>query len=218
MAPSRRTIKTMYLLLSVLAIFAILLISEFGWRKHWLANELGRKFVHILVGSFVAFWPFFLNWGQIRLLSVAFLLAVLVSQRFKLFRAIHSVQRPTYGEVCFALVVGLLTLVTHSKAIYAASLLQMSLADGLAAVVGTRYGHTTTYHVWGHAKSIVGTLVFMAVSLVLLLGYKYYSVRDLSVAVISFGAVGAALVENIAVLGLDNLIVPLCIGLLLTHN
>jgi len=45
----------MYLLLSVLIIFCILLMSEFGWRKRRFNNEFGRKFVHIAVGSFVAF-------------------------------------------------------------------------------------------------------------------------------------------------------------------
>lgn len=215
--PWRRTIKTMYLLLSVLAIFCTLLLSEFGWRKRWLANELGRKFVHIVVGSFVAFWPFFLSWSEIRMVSVAFLAVVVVSQELKIFKAIHSVQRPTYGEVCFAVVVGALTFVTHSKAIYAVSLLQMSVADGLAAIIGTHYGRTNRYYLWGHAKSLAGTLTFMVASLMLLLGYKYYHASHLSVLVLGLGAVGAALVENIAVLGLDNLIVPLCMGLLLSN-
>jgi len=207
----------MYLLLSALAVLLVLVLSEFGWRKHWLANEPGRKFVHITVGSFVAFWPFFLSWNQIRLLSLAFLVVVITSQRLKIFKAIHSVQRPTYGEICFAAVVGVLTFATQSKAIYALSLLQMSLADGLAAIVGTRYGQTNRYYLWGHAKSVAGTLAFLVVSLVLLAGYKHCSANNVSTLIIGLGAAFAALVENIAVLGLDNLIVPLCIGLLLTN-
>ncbi len=208
----------MYALLSVLAVFLVLSISEFGWRKHWFAgdSEIGRKFVHITVGSFVAFWPFFLTWNEIRLLSTAFLVVVVVSERFKVFRAIHSVQRPTFGEACFALVVGVLTFITHSKAIYAASLLQMSLADGLAAIVGVRYGRNNTYYLWGHAKSVAGTLTFIITSLALLAGYSL-CVSHLSILVISLAALLAALTENIAVLGLDNLTVPLCISLLLTH-
>jgi phytol kinase len=208
-----------YALLSVFVVFLLLAVSEFCWHKRWFANdsELGRKFVHITVGSFVAFWPFFLSWNEIRLLSVAFLAVVVLSKQFKVFRAIHSVQRPTYGEICFALVVGALTFITHSKAIYAVSLLQMSLADGLAAVVGVRYGRNNTYHVWGHAKSVVGTLTFMVASLALFVGYSVYSTKGLAIGYVGLGAVAAALIENVAVLGLDNLIVPLCIGLLLTN-
>jgi phytol kinase len=207
----------MYIALSVLAVFLILLTSEYGWRRHWLANEFGRKFVHITVGSFVAFWPFYMSWGQIRLLSLAFLIVIIVSNQLKIFHAIHSVQRPTFGEICFAAVVGLLTFVTHSKGIYAASLLQMSLADGLAAVFGTRYGRDNKYHVLGHLKSVVGSLTFFVVSLSLLIGYGLYSVAGVSVVVSIVAALVAMVVENLAPLGLDNLVVPLFIGLLLSN-
>jgi phytol kinase len=207
----------MSIILSVVAVFIVLIFSEYGWRKHWLTNEFGRKFVHITVGSFVAFWPFFMTWSQIRLLSLAFLVVVILSNQYKLFHAIHSVQRPTFGESCFAAVVGLLTLVTHSKGIYAAALLQMSLADGLAAVLGTRYGRDNKYHVYGHLKSVVGTSTFFIISLSLLVGYGLYSVVGISLGVAVAGALIATAVENLAPLGLDNLLVPLFIGILLTN-
>lgn len=207
----------MYVILSVFAVFLILVASELGWRKGWLQGELGRKFVHILVGSFVAFWPFFMSWDEIRLLSLAFLIVVVISDRLKVFKAIHSAQRPTFGEICFALVVGLLTLVTHSKGIYAAALLQMSLADGFAAVVGTRFGRGNTYRIFSHAKSVVGTLTFLVISAGLLIGYSIFSTH-LSVGIIVIGTLASAAVENVGLVGLDNLLVPLFIGLLLTYH
>jgi phytol kinase len=194
----------MYVALSTLFVFAVLVVSEIGWRRHWLRGELGRKFVHVLVGSFVAFWPFFMSWTEIRWLSIAFLAVVILSDRLKVFKAIHSVQRPTFGEICFALVVGLLTLVTHSKGIYAAGLLQMSLADGFAAIVGVRYGASTKYHVLSHTKSVVGTLAFIGV-------------HGVTLGVVASGVLGAALLENIGLFGFDNLLVPLFIGVLLTN-
>lgn len=207
----------MYLVLSVLAVFVILMVSELGWRKGWLKDEFGRKFVHILVGSFVAFWPFFMTWNEIRLLSLAFLVVVAISGRLKIFKAIHSVQRPTFGEFCFALVVGLLTFVSHSKGVYAAALLQMSLADGFAAVVGTRFGRGNTYHIFSHAKSVLGTITFILISASLLTGYALFSTVGLAAGYIVFGALASAAIENIAPLGLDNLVVPLFVGLFLSN-
>jgi phytol kinase len=207
----------MYLILSVLAVLFILLLSEYSWRRHWFNNEFGRKFVHVTVGSFVAFWPFFLSWNEIRLLSVAFLVVVIISDRLKIFRAIHSVQRPTFGEICFAAVVGLLTLITQSKGIYAAALLQMSLADGFAAIVGTRYGRENKYHILGHTKSVAGTCAFLVTSILILTGYSVFSVNGLPISIVFAGAAGAALLENLGLRGLDNLLVPLFVGLLLTH-
>jgi len=203
---------------SVLAVFALLMVSEYGWRKGWFQGEFGRKFVHISVGSFVSFWPFFMSWNEIRLLSLAFLIVVVASDQLKVFKAIHSVQRPTFGEICFALVVGLLTFVTHSKGMYAAALLQMSLADGFAAIIGVKFGRNNTYHVFSHAKSVIGTTTFIVVSFAILLGYAAWSVHSLPMGYTVFGALAAAVFENIAPLGLDNLFVPLFIGLLLANQ
>jgi len=148
---------------------------------------------------------------------VAFLLVVTVSAKFRIFKVIHSVQRPTFGEVCFAVTVGLLTYVTHSKGVYAAALLQMSLADGLAAVFGNLYGRGNSYRILGHTKSVAGTTAFIVTSASLLVGYSVLGGHHLSVADIAIGASVAAFLENIAPLGLDNLVVPLFIGWFLTN-
>jgi dolichol kinase len=201
-----------------LIVFIVLCISEFGWRRGFMTSEIGRKFVHITVGSFVAFWPFFLSWNQIRLLSVAFLLMVIVSKVFNVFSAIHSVQRPTYGEFFFAFVVGLLTFITHSKAIYAAALLQMSVADGMAAIVGVEYGlkrHGHRYHVLGHSKTWFGTAAFFIISAAILFGYSADTTRLAWYGVIALAA-GATAIENIGILGLDNLLAPLLVAGVLT--
>jgi phytol kinase len=201
--------------LAVGVVLALLLASEWGWRKHWLHGEVGRKFVHITVGTFVAFWPYFLDWTEIRLLSLAFFVVVLAAMHLGVFKAIGSVQRPTYGEIFFALSVGLLTLITTSKGVYAAAILQMALADGFAAIVGTKYGVQNKYHILTRTKSIVGSLTFFVISLALLVGYSQFSDNGLAWQYVLGGACAATLLENIAALGFDNLLVPLAVGLLL---
>ncbi len=210
----------MGLALAAAVVFVLLCVSEIGWRRGYMTSEVGRKFVHITVGSFVAFWPFFLTWNQIRLLSLGFLIVVVISKYLHLFSAIHSVQRPTYGEVFFALVVGLLTFITKSKGIYAAALLQMSLADGMAAVVGVEYGlkhqRGGRYHVFRHRKTVIGTLTFFIISASLLFGYSADATR-LGLGWALGLAVTATALENVAVAGLDNLLVPLLVAFVLTH-
>jgi len=203
---------------AVAFIFLVLCASELWWRKRQPDSELSRKFVHLTVGSFVAFWPFFMSWNQIRLLSLGFVVVVLISKWLNIFQAIHSVQRPTWGEMYFALVVGLLTFITHSKGIYAASLLQMSVADGMAAIVGVEYGikKSKGYRVFGHPKTIVGTITFFLISLAILFGYSADTMRLAWVGVLGLAA-GATILENLAVAGLDNLLVPLFVALVLTQ-
>lgn len=190
---------------------ALLVLNEMWWQRHKKMNELSRKFVHIVAGSFVASWPFYLSWNEIRVLSFSALVIVLVSKYFKLFRTIHTVTRPTWGEAAFALAAAIVTFITHSRGIYAVALLQMALADGLAAVAGMRYGKAYEYKVFGHTKSLVGTGTFIFISYTLLFAYSLYSMAFgimTSLAV----AFGAAFIENVAILGLDNLLVPLLVG------
>ena len=202
------------LAVTVLVVFLLICISELLWRWGNFHPEYTRKFVHISVGSFVAFWPLFLTRTEIAGLSVAFLAVVGISKYFNLFKAMRSVQRPTWGEVFFAVAVGTLAFVAQNGWIYLAALLHMSLADGLAAVLGTRYGRRTQYHILGHPKSVAGTLAFLAVSLAILSGYALFTPAALSLWFIPL-ALAAMSIENIAVRGLDDLLVPLLVAVCL---
>jgi phytol kinase len=207
--------QVMALILTIIIVFVLLLASELWWRKKKPHDEFSRKFIHITVGSFVAFWPFFLSWQQIRLLGLGFIIIVAISKYFKVFTAIHAVERPTYGEICFALAVGLLTFITHSKGIYAAAILHMGLADGMAALVGTIYGKKSSYRIFGHTKSVAGSLTFLICSIIILIVYATFQVHMVPAFVILGLAFGATVMENIAVLGLDNLAVPVFLAVVL---
>jgi len=199
----------MSLFITIFIVLAILLLNELWWRSSKAHGEVGRKVVHITVGSYVAFWPFYLSWSDIELISIAFFIVVFISKNLNVFQAIHSVQRPTWGELCFALAVGGVALVTHNKWIYMTALLQMSLADGLAAILGARYGNRVKYSIFGHTKSLVGSLTFLIVSVVLLSIYWLFAPNiEFSYSFI-FIALAATFMENFSVYGLDNLFVPL---------
>ncbi len=197
---------------TIAVVFALLVISELWWRKHKLHGEFSRKFVHITVGSFVAFWPYFLSANQIKLLSLAFLIGVAVSKYLNFFEAVHSIQRPTWGEFWFALVVGLLAFNTGHPHIYTAALLEMSLADGLAAVIGLRYGKRYHYTVFGSYKTLIGTCTFFIISCLTLVAYNTITFSLVFSPLVLLIALMATFLENIAVRGLDNLVVPLFVA------
>lgn len=204
----------MVLLLTVVAVFVFLVLNEAWVRYGGYHGEVSRKFIHITVGSFAAFWPFFLSWDQIRLLSFGFLLGVGVSKYFGIFRAIHSVPRPTWGEVFFAVVTGVLTFVTHDKWIFAIALLQMSVADGLAAIIGTKLGKRK-YKIYDHVKSYEGSATFFVCSLIILVAYSLLH-HHLQPGSLVFLAALATIIENVGIHGSDNLLVPLAVALLLS--
>ncbi len=205
----------MKLILTVLLIFGLLVSSEAWWRIRKPHNEFSRKFIHIFVGSLAAIWPFYLAWWQILSLSAAFVIVVLISKYLHIFQAIHSVERPTWGEILFAIAVGGLAFVTHQPWIYAVALLHMSLADGLAAIAGVTWGKRTQYKIFGHCKSVVGSATFLVVSVLLLTGFSQLSGTMLQPSVILGIAVMTMAIENLGVFGLDNLLVPLVVGVAL---
>lgn len=208
----------MLALLAVAAVFAVLVFAEYLSRFKGVHSELTRKFVHIMVGVFVAFWPFFLSWSQIQLLSLAFLTVVLVSIKFNIFKSIHAVQRNAVGEVMFAMVIGLLAVIVTDEWIFAAAMLHLSVADGLAAVVGLGWGDSNKYKVFGHQKSIAGSLAFFFSSIAIMLLYIANSDAVADPMLLVGVPLIATAVENMAVHGTDNLIIPLLIGLTLTSS
>jgi phytol kinase len=208
----------MTLILTVLIIFGLLVGSELWWRHKRPNDEFSRKFIHIFVGSLAATWPFYLSWDLIILLSAAFIVVVSLSRYFHIFQSIHSVERPTWGEIFFALAVGALVFVTHQPWIYAAALLHMSLADGLAAVVGVTLGKHNQYKVFGHPKSVVGSATFFVTSLIILCIYSAHATTSLSLCFIVVLAAGTTAIENLGVEGIDNLVVPLLVGIILSQH
>ena len=205
-------------ILVVFVTFCILIFAEYLSRLKQIHAELTRKLVHVAVGTFVAFWPFFLTWRQIQFLSLAFFVVVCLSIRMDIFRSIHAVKRSITGELLFAIVIGLLALIATDKWIFMAAMLHLSVADGLAAVVGLGWGDTNSYKVMGKEKSIAGSLAFLVTSFVILGIYALFSNSDTSLATLLVLPFVATAVENIAVNGTDNLVMPLLIAVVLASG
>ncbi len=189
-------------------VFMLLLLNELIYKKTKKVNEINRKFIHITVGSFIAFWPFLISWQDIRFISLAFIIVVLISRKWNIFKGIHSVVRPTFGEILFAIAVGAITLITSNKWIYLVAILQMSLADGMAAIIGTIFGKNNSYNIFGQIKSIVGSLGFFVSSFLIFFIYSLSVVVKLPLYLMFNLALFLTFIENTGVYGLDNLLVP----------
>lgn len=205
-------------LIAVLFVtFVVLMFAEWLSRAKKIHSELTRKFIHIVVGTIVAFWPFFLSWGQIQLLSAAFIIVILFSTRYNVFHSIHGTKRDAYSEVVFALAIGILSFIVTSKWIFAASMMALSLGDGLAAVVGTLFGDTNRYKVFGRRKSIAGTATFAVACYVIMAFYTTFSHGHVSSIMFVLLPLMATAAENIAH-GFDNIVVPMLFALVLSSS
>ena len=206
-------------LIGIAGVFGILVLSETLRHKKIMKHaETLRKFVHILTGVFVAAWPFFMSMHAIQVLSVLMLLVVLVSKKLHVFRSIHGVGRQTFGEALFAIAIFMCATLAHSDWIYMAAVLHLSLADGLAATVGVRYLKRFSYTVFGQTKTVIGTATFFVISLLVTAAVMVFDTGSYEVmaqVILLWLPVNATILENVAVYGTDNLLVPLFVVVLL---
>jgi dolichol kinase len=194
-------------------ILLILLTAELLNERKILKGEYLRKFVHILAGAFIAFWPWLLSWRTIQILSLLMILAMVTNKNIGFFNYRGRVRRPTYGDYFFAAAIFLSATFSHSKVIFALAILEVALADGLAAVVGIAFGKRWSYKVFGNTKTVIGTMVFWIVSVAilaagLLAAHDVYSFKDYYYLVLLLPP-ALTLLENMAVFGIDNLVIPI---------
>src|SRR5687768_2716839 len=96
-------------------VLALLLLSELLRQKKILRGDPQRQFVHITVGSFIAFWPWLISFQAIAIIGVAMLAIVLVNYKIKLFDFYSGVNRHSYGDIFYALAIVASALVTDEK-------------------------------------------------------------------------------------------------------
>jgi phytol kinase len=196
----------------LVGVLVLLIATEKLSKRKYLKGEYTRKFLHISVGTFVAFWPWLISWQAIRFIGLAMLIAVLLNYVFN-FLHFNHIDRKTYGDILFAVAVIACSTFTSTKIFFALAILQMSLADGFAAVVGVRYGKPWRYKIFNQTKTVLGSMTFWFTSVCILgagtlaahniIGFKNY------VLLLLLLPPTLTYLENISVMGTDNIVVPL---------
>ena len=204
----------------IAAILIILATAELLWRKKLLVGENQRKFVHILVGTFAAFWPWFLSWEVIQLLGLIMLAATLANRHFKQLHYTAGLRKEGYGDILLAAAITLCAMLTTEPIFFTLAILHLSLADGFAAVVGVNWGKYWRYRIFEQMKTVLGTMAFWFVSLCILgagtlFAYDLIPFTNYVLLILLLPPL-LALVENISVKGFDNLMVPTVALLALT--
>lgn len=200
--------------LVVIWISFILLLSGLLKRFTQADAEVVRKVVHIGTGNVIllAWWleiPAYISITA----SIFAGIVTLLSYIFPLLPGINSVGRQSLGTFFYAVSIGILVAYFWhlQQPQYAAlGVLVMTWGDGLAALIGQRFGQHK-YKVWGLQKSWEGSLAMLVasyiVSSLILLGVQgniwQTWIVSLIVAVVATG------LEAFSIFGIDNLTVPL---------
>lgn len=206
-------LATIYSFIYILAIIAVAFVL---YRFTKIGSEGVRKFIHILVSGWVLILVNCydsLAWAVIGPVTFIFLNAAFVYSGFSKYLGMGNRKRDN-GLIYYPFSILVLVIMMYNgladERIVISSVLMMGFGDGLAALIGSRFGRHG-YSFIGGKKSLEGTLTMVAVSLTILLAVYPEGPWYVSL----FVAIFATLLENITPLGFDNISVPLLSALAL---
>lgn len=186
-----------------------------------LAPELTRKTIHIVSGTLACTFPWVFHSAQpIAMLAISMSLLFLASRYFKWLPSLFGINRRSGGDLYFIFSVwALFVLTTDHRLYYVISLLTLSVADALAALLGKTY-QKITYAVEEHFKSLEGSAVFflatfLCVHIPLLVFSDIGRLESILIALEL--AILVTSLESISLGGIDNLIIPLSTYYILNH-
>jgi phytol kinase len=201
-------VAAVYIYVAVLIIFTEKVLS-----KRYPVQS--RKFLHIMTGNIAFILPLFeTRWVMAFVAAGPFILFTFLMSPYspiKSMRGKTSEAGHGLGLVYYAITWTVLAYVFFDhREIIAMGILAMSYGDGLASVIGIKYGERK-YTFFKDVKSYVGSLaMFVCTFLLLVIALVFYAepLTTRTVAYLLCMAGVATVVEGITPLGLDNLSVP----------
>jgi len=209
------------------SIFLLLFaIGEYLFRRRKWDAEHTRKLVHVGSGLLALTFPLvFENHWWVLGLCGSFYLILISSKKFGFLESINGVDRITYGSDLFPVAVYVLFLWYQRNVgsatpeiglsykllyLYYHPLLTLAICDPVAALVGRRF-QWIPLTVFGHTKTIAGSLAFCITSITICIGLYYvfgeYYWKEFGILYLLVTGVVTAVAEFISTKGIDNFVI-----------
>jgi len=207
-------------LLTIIILYSIsFLLSEFFYKKG-LQSEYSRKIAHIFGGLISLILPLWFDVRTAISIAIFFSLILFVAKGKKLLNSVNNTSGHKSGAILFplGLAISFATFVPISAIIFQGSVLVLALSDGLAGLLGYKFG-TKKYNISGN-KTYLGSFLFFIVTLVILLSLFYFVYSVITIKIVLFSILGSLLltiIEGLLGKGLDNLIIPVSSGFVIYY-
>jgi dolichol kinase len=191
--------------------------------------EVRRKMFHIVLGfTIIALYYFnILNPTNLSILILIGIPVCFLSKHYKipvLQWFLNTFEREEYMKklpgrsVIFFLTGSLIAMILFQKDIVIASLLILTIGDGISPIIGMSYGRIR--HPFSNIKFIEGTLTGATVSIVVIMLFNLWGYIDISFWEAFLASFAAMFVEGIEIelhrdMQDDNLIIPLVAGMVI---
>jgi len=200
----------------------MLIVTEKALSKYPLAS---RKILHIMVGNIAFLLPIFQTKEVMAFLAAGpFILFTFLMSPYTPIKSIRgktSAAGHSMGLVYYAITWTILAyLFFDSMIVIAIGILAMSYGDGLASLIGVKYGKRK-YSIFGDEKSYIGSFTMFIFTFVMMVAailiYKTVFSYELTItyeilAILVCISFIAAIAEGITPRGFDNISVPLIVA------
>ncbi|MFA5644383.1 MAG: hypothetical protein WC928_02535 [Patescibacteria group bacterium] len=183
----------------------------FSWRNLFLwrkVDNFSRKIIHILSAIIILFFPYFLSLELIIFVCLLFSFLFALARFFDFLPIINKVRRLSLGEVFYPLgiMISAIFFLPDDILAFQFGVLVLGFSDALANIFGGLFG-TYKIKIFGGAKSLEGSLVFLLTTIILSIFFKG------DFALLNFDkyfivALILTLLEFSLFFGLDNLFLP----------
>ncbi len=196
-------------------ILLILLLVTALSERYKLSKEVARKAIHILLGNwiFVAFYyfdsPVFAG-----IIPAVFIVVNYLSYKYNIIKAMER-EDDSLGTVWYAVslfVIVVLAFIVNRPIIAYSSILILAYGDGLAAVIGKKFGQQIRNQ-YIHNKSLLGSMVMLIVSIIVTSACNIILLGRLEIIIVVLVSIIATLTEVLSHKGLDNLFLPITVAI-----
>ena len=220
---------TILAVISFVYIFAVIGVSAIV-KKVNKNEEISRKIIHVFVGNWILISPFFENIFVAAGIPFSFIIINFLSVQYNLIPSMERKgDKRSYGTVYYAISLFVLTIVAHFTGMWTISIigvLIMAYGDGLAAIIGEKYGRNSLKI--EKSKTVQGSLVVLGFAvliafIVAIVNNPTFSLKtifiNLAIAVLT--GIFAMYIEISGKNGFDNISLPIGSGIfagLLIHH
>ena len=198
-----------FALIGIYIVFIFLISKLF---KNFYPNnqELLRKIIHIGMGPLIPLAKLLeIEQNAAQYFAGGMSILIVINYIYKLFPIIEDVDRKSFGTFfyCFSLLILISLFWEQDPLALTAGFFIMTLGDGLAGLIGKNF-KSRSWKIFNQKKSILGTTTMFLISLFVMftLGYT----NNINFNYYYFGiALLATLLEQISIIGIDNLSVPI---------
>ena len=203
--------------ISFVYIFTVIVLSMVLFNKN--QGELSRKFIHIMVGNWVFISMFYTDVRAAIFVPAIFVIINTLSRKYNLISSMER-QDDSWGTVYYSISLCLTVAIrfaTGWEMFPIIGILIMAYGDGLAALVGAKFGKKKPYY-FAPNKTLEGSItVFVVATLVTLitilnLGEPEQIIRvgiGIIILISIFNGFLSAFIEAAGIKGSDNLTLPM---------